>query len=207
MYGGFSRCRRNKATQPASRNVVWMPFQKITLVQDTRSVPTKRAKVHRKSDGRKASGSRRSAPHRQRNAILHPDGERHDRPVRGSKYLLIRLDDQIVFEPPAAISVQSRCSNGELRCRLGLDFKIEVECDSCRIEAGPKIGRGSGQPQPQTASGHALGVALHAGSFIAASTALIVASTTTASRFNALISSEIFDWGPPVSSSDSSVPR
>jgi len=54
------------------------------------------------------------------------------------KQPLVNLQDEVVLNPPAALSVASGRGNRELSRRLGFDFQVKIQ----RYGGGVKSGRG-----------------------------------------------------------------
>src|ERR1035441_3381799 len=165
-----------------------MPFQHAGLLKDAFRCPSKPSKVHCKYNPRQPPCSRRPAAHPQGNAVLHANRQGNSSLAILFQQSLVKVKDQVVFEARTPLSVAAGRLNRELRSRLRLNLKIKIQghCDS--IETRTKVGRGSRQPQPNWRSLQGRRTVHPALPFIAANTALAVASTTCALRRNPSIS-------------------
>jgi hypothetical protein len=99
--------RTLRVTNPPSQHaagVVRMPFQRVRLFENCARAPASSQSAP-PARSPPAAGRRRAAAHPQRNPVVHPDRQRHNRPPVGLEHLFVGSRIKIVLEPPAALRI------------------------------------------------------------------------------------------------------
>jgi len=117
-----------------------MPLQQVGLLDNPLAAPTQLAEVHRHGNRRKPARGRGTTAHSQRNPVIHPQRQRHNRASLLTQHAFVDLKNQIVLKPRAAFSVAPRSRNRELRGRRCFNLQIKIQRNGHGVESRPKVG-------------------------------------------------------------------